>query len=84
MQHGLRGLLRTEDPTRPNIACLCGEIASGVEGAHWIIQPSTTPGLFDVTPSFNWPEHFHTYGHGVPFIKYSDIWPDEVEASYAD
>lgn len=79
--HELRGLITFEnDPSRPVVVCTCGEVASGVQGAHWLVSEEN--GLLSATPSFDWPGHFHTFAHGVPRLTSEDVFGTQVGASF--
>jgi hypothetical protein len=82
-EHALRGLITFEnDPARPVVVCTCGQVASGVPGARWIVQDEN--GLLSATPSFDWPGHFHTYANGVPRLTSEDVFGAHVGASFDD
>ena len=77
-RHFLYAIMLTENPKRPNFVCCCGEIASGVSGAEWVVD-IRADGFAGVRPSVNWPGHFHNYPDPVPIIKYSDLPVEAVE-----
>lgn len=71
-RHGCAGIIVTEDPGRPIIACRCGEIASGVQGQTWKVMRHDDATV-SLLPSLDWPGHFHEYAVGVPIIEYDDL-----------
>lgn len=53
------GIRLTDDPERPLFVASDGEMASGVDGARWLVEEHGD-GTATVTPSVNWPGKFHT------------------------
>lgn len=77
MKHGLAGIMRTDQPGRPNIVCQCGCIASGVKGTTWTVV--VIEGKASCSPSFNWPGHFHETAHETPVLEWPENFRDANE-----
>ena len=58
MEHGLAGIMLSDQPGRPIIVCRCGCVASGVTGQLWNITRHED-GSASCAPSLNWAGHFH-------------------------
>jgi hypothetical protein len=67
MEHGLVGIMLTDRPGRPNVACGCGRVASGAVGATWTVTDNGD-GTASCSPSFDWKGHFHETAVRVPIM----------------
>ena len=72
--HGLKGVVLNDQPGKPLAVCLCGEISGGVHGKTWNITVSADQKTATISPSLDWPGHFHTGNPAVdcPVIEFGE------------
>lgn len=87
MTHRLVSLIRTSNsdgatPGRPVFVCSCGQLAEGKDGESWSITDSDDGQLArTITPSVNWPGHFHDFYRNVPYTTLDSLFPQVVSGA---